>query len=155
MYFQTHIKISFAVEKFPESLETSRTIQIYSLMKNSFQTHINILDCLEKFPVLWKSFQKFCKTFQTIFFIISWKTAFKPTSIFYIVWKISFPLEKFKKNLENFQDNMNLLFNNKKKTFNTLFNILVSVEKFHLTWSSGKHSTQYGKQFSNTHYYLR
>ena len=79
--------------------------------KNSFQTHINILDCLEKFSVLWKSFQKFWKTFQTIlFFIISWKKAFKPTSIFHIVWKISFPLEKFQKNLENFPYNMNLLF---------------------------------------------
>ena len=89
--------------------------------KNSFQTHINFLDCLEKFPVLWKSLQKFWKTFQTIFFfIISWKTAFKPTSIFYIVWKISIPMEKFQKNLENFPDNMNLLFPKKESSTNTL-----------------------------------
>ena len=77
MNIQTHVKVSFALEKFPESLETFSTIRIYSLMKNSFQTHINILDCLEQSPVLWKSFQKFWKTFQTIFLNYFMKNSFQ------------------------------------------------------------------------------
>jgi hypothetical protein len=40
MNFQTHVKKFFALEKFPERLETSCTIQIYSLMKKQLSnTH--------------------------------------------------------------------------------------------------------------------
>ena len=54
--FQIHGKISFALEKFPEILETFSTIYIHSFIKKQLSKTQNILDGLEKLPVLWKSF---------------------------------------------------------------------------------------------------
>ena len=110
--------------------------------------HVNILDNLDKFPVIgkcfqkfwksfqkfWKIFQKFFKTFQTIKNILSWKTAFKPTLIFHIVWQISYPLEKFQQILENFLDNLNLLFHEKTGFKHIL--VFYSLGKCYLTFQT-------------------
>ena len=60
------------------------------------------------------------------------KNSFQTNNNIYIVWKNLFPLEKFQNILENFPDNINFYF--MKNSVQTHFNILDSVEKFHLTW---------------------
>ena len=63
-------------------------------------------------------------------YFLSWKTAFKNTLTFYIVWKNLVLSGKFPEILENFPDHMNLLCH--ENSFQTHINILSNLKKFHL-----------------------
>ena len=87
----------------------NNVIWIYYLMKNVVQAHVNFFDFWKNLIWSGKMFRKSGEFSGWYEFILLWKTAFKHTLIFYIVWKILYALEKFPEDLEKFPEIMKKL----------------------------------------------